>query len=123
MSDNEKNGAWPHTVEAMTLAGCTSRTGIRYWEDAGLLGNVHRTPGGTRRYTNLQLKQARIIATAQFGGFDLKTIKQMLEEYFVDGSVFEALQLRLEDQMRAAVRLSEHLPNPADEKPVLEYDL
>ena len=67
-----------HTMEEMTRAGCTSRRGVRYWEDQGLLGDVERSDGGTRRYTAEQLDRARIIAAAQFGGFDLDMIKKML---------------------------------------------
>lgn len=119
----EKNGAWPHTVEEMCLAGCTSSRGIRWWEDQGLLGTVHRSDGGQRRYSKLQMDQARIIAAASFGGWKLDQIKEMLAEYFVNAEAFQAIQIRLEDQMRACVRLSENLPNPADQKPVLEYDL
>jgi len=58
-------------MEEMTRAGCTSRRGVRYWEDQGLLGDVKRSDGGTRQYTAEQLDRARIIAAAQFGGFDL----------------------------------------------------
>ena len=53
-----------HTVDEMCRAGCTSRRGVRYWEDQDLLGPVARSEGGTRRYTAEQLDKARIIAAA-----------------------------------------------------------
>lgn len=107
-----------HSVEEMTRAGCTSRRGVRHWEDIGLLGEVSRSEGGTRRFTDEQLDKAKVIAAAQFGGWSLEEIKQMLEEWGPE--VYEALLTRLADQTRAAVRLGEQLPKPAG---VQEFDL
>jgi len=108
-----------HSVEEMCIAGCTSRRGVRYWEEQGLLGPVERTEGGTRRFTAAQLDKARIIAAAQFGGWSLDDIKQMLIEWGEE--VHEAITYRLSEQMRAAIRLVEQLPQPPA-KPT-EYDL
>lgn len=110
-----------HSMEEMTRAGCTSRRGVRYWEDQGLLGDVQRSDGGTRQYTAEQLDRARIIAAAQFGGFDLDMIKRMLDDYGPE--VYEALMTRLADQARACVRLGENLPSPARTGQAQEYDL
>jgi len=110
-----------HSMEEMTRAGCTSRRGVRYWEDQGLLGDVKRSDGGTRQYTAEQLDRARIIAAAQFGGFDLDMIKRMLDDYGPE--VYEALMTRLADQARACVRLGENLPSPARTGQAQEYDL
>lgn len=107
-----------HSVEAMTRAGCTSRRGVRHWEDIGLLGEVSRSEGGTRRFTDEQLDKAKVIAAAQFGGWSLEEIKQMLDEWGPE--VYEALLTRLADQTRAAVRLGEQLPKPVG---VQEFDL
>jgi Predicted transcriptional regulators len=70
-----------YAVEDMLRAGCTTRRGIRFWEDQGLLGPVSRSEGGTRRFTEEQLEKAKIIAAAQFGGWSLEEIKQMLVEW------------------------------------------
>lgn len=110
-----------HTVEEMCRAGCTSRRGVRHWEDLGLLGPVARSNGNTRRYTAEQLAKAKIIAAAQFGGFGLETVKQMLIEWGPE--VYEALCVRLSDQMRACIRLIEELPTPPGESKAVEYDL
>lgn len=117
-----------HSIDEMMRAGCTSARGIRHWEELELLGEVARSDGGThRRYTDEQLNLARIIAAAQFGGFPLDQIKEMIAVY--DGEVFEAILTRLADQTRAAVRLGENLPKPVDYvipgEPVekQEYDL
>ncbi len=115
-----------HSMDDMTRAGCTSRRGIRHWEDLGLLGLVGRSAGDTRQYTNEQLDRARIIAAAQFGGWPLDEIKEMLDEYHAGVEVYDALTIRLSDQMRAAVRLVEALPVPLAARPkpaVVEYDL
>ena len=103
----------------MQRAGCTTRRGVRYWEEQGLLGEVKRSNGNTRQYSAEQLDRAKIIAAAQFGGFDLDTVKQMLDEY--GSEVREALLTRLADQARACVRLGENLPAVA--ATVQEYDL
>ena len=111
-----------HSVEEMCIAGCTSRRGVRYWEDQGLLGTVERSEGGTRRFTPEQLDKARIIAAAQFGGWSLDEIKQMLVEWGPE--VREALLTRLADQVRAAARLGEQLPQlPASGLAKDEFDL
>lgn len=100
-----------HSIDEMCRAGCTSRRGVRYWEEQGLLGEVGRTPGDHRIYTPEQLDLAKIIAAAQFGGFDLEMIGQMVVQY--DAGVHDALLTRLEDQVRAASRLAQNLPKPA----------
>lgn len=110
-----------HTVDDMTRAGCTSRRGVRYWEEQGLLGEVERSEGGTRRYTSEQMDKARIIAAAQFGGWSLEEIKQMLIEWGPE--VAEAIVTRLADQARAAARLVEQLPRPPAASTGKEYDL
>lgn len=110
-----------HSVDEMCRAGCTSRRGVRYWEDQELLGEVARSEGGTRRYTAEQLDKAKIIAAAQFGGWSLDEIRQMLIEWGPE--VYEALLTRLADQARAAARLGEQLPKPPGENTALEFDL
>lgn len=113
-----------HSVEDMTRAGCTTRRGVRFWEDQGLLGEVARSGGGTRQYTPAQLDKAKVIAAAQFGGFDLETIGKMLVEYDTSMDVYDALTTRLSDQIRAAARLAESLPTPIAGRPATqEYDL
>jgi DNA-binding transcriptional MerR regulator len=110
-----------HAIDTMMKAGCTTARGIRHWEDEGMLGTVERSTGGDRRYTDEQLDRAKIIAAAQFGGWSLDKIKEMLLSY--DTEVYEALLTRLADQARACVRLGDQLPRPPAEKPGVEYDL
>lgn len=113
-----------HTVDAMCKAGGTTRRGVRFWEEQGLLGEVARSSGDTRQFTDDQLDRARIIAAAQFGGWKLETIKEMLEIYHVDPEIYEALLQRLFDQARASARLMEDLPKPlALREKTREYDL
>lgn len=102
----------PHSIDDMARAGCTTSRGIRFWEEQELLGEVARSQGDTRRFTDEQIRRARIIAAAQFGGFSLSQIQEMIEEY--DNDVYSAIVTRLGDQMRAAARLAEDLPRPAD---------
>lgn len=109
-----------HSMDEMCKAGCTSRRGVRFWEEQELLGAVERSEGGTRRYTEEQIKRASIIAAAQFGGWKLDEIRQMVDGY--DREVFEALLTRLEDQVKAAARLAALIPKPED-TPAVEYDL
>lgn len=108
-----------HSMDAMMRAGCATRRAIRFWEDEGLLGSVARSAGDTRQYTDEQIETAKIIAAGQFGGFDLATIKEMLNGY--DAEAYEALMQRLLDQARAAIRLQENLPRPKSVP--MEYDL
>lgn len=110
-----------HSVDEMVRAGCTTRRGVRFWEEKGLLGPVERSDGDTRRYTSEQLDKARIIAAAQFGNFSLDVIKQMLIEWGPE--VHEAICIRLSDQVRAGVRLMEELPSPPAASNAQEFDL
>lgn len=111
-----------YSVEQMCAAGCTSRRGIRFWEEQGLLGEVERSGGNQRRFTEEQLKFARIIAAAQFGGFTLEEIKAMLPVY--DMEVFEAITHKLARVVNTAMTLTEQLPAPAGAaQPVQEFDL
>lgn len=110
-----------YSPDEMLRAGCTTHRGLRHWEDVGLLGPVARSEGGTRRYTAEQLDKARIIAAAQFGGWSLDEIRQMLIEWGPE--VYEALLTRLADQARAAARLGEQLPKPPAASTAQEYDL
>lgn len=113
-----------HTMDEMCRAGGTTRRGVRHWEDIGLLGPVTRTSGDTRQFTPEQLDRARIIAAASFGGWKLEEIKEMLETYHVEPEIYEALTIRLSDQIRAAARLAEQLPVPLISKATKqEYDL
>jgi DNA-binding transcriptional MerR regulator len=108
-----------HSVDEMTRAGCTTRRGVRFWEEKGLLGPVERSEGDTRRYTAEQLDRARIIAAAQFGGWSLEEIAIMLDEWGPEAH--QAILIRLADQAMAAARLGESLPRP--KMPAPEYDL
>lgn len=110
-----------HSVDEMCRAGCTSRRGVRFWEEKGLLGEVQRSDGDTRRYTDEQVNRAKIIAAAQFGGWSLEEIAQMLIEYGPE--VHEAILTRLADQAMAAARLGEQLPKPPEKSAAKEYDL
>jgi DNA-binding transcriptional MerR regulator len=105
----------------MARAGCTTARGIRFWEEKGLLGTVERSSGGIRKFTPEQIDKAKIIAAAQFGGWTIEEIGQMLIEWGPEA--YEAILTRLSDQMRAAARLGENLPKPAGESTALEFDL
>lgn len=110
-----------HTMDEMCKAGCTSRRGIRHWEDEGLLGIVERSDGGTRRYTDEQLDKAKIIAAAQFGSWSLDDIKEMLIEWGPEAH--EAILTRLGHQAALASRLFRELPKPPSMSNAVEYDL
>lgn len=117
-----------YSVDQMCQAGCTSRRGVRFWEEQGLLGPVARSEGNQRRFTEEQVKRARIIAAAQFGGFTLEEIGRMLEAY--DMEVFEAITHKLARVVNTAMMLTEQLPAPITLEtavpaavPVQEFDL
>lgn len=110
-----------HSVDDMVRAGCTTRRGVRFWEEKGLLGPVERSDGDTRRYTAEQLDRAKIIAAAQFGGWSLEEIALMLVEW--GPGVHEAILTRLADQAMAAARLAMDLPPAPGTSKAVEYDL
>lgn len=110
-----------HSVDDMVRAGCTSRRGVRFWEEKGLLGPVERTAGDTRRYTDEQLNKAKIIAAAQFGGWSLEEISRMLVEWGPE--THEAILTRLAMQITVGQRLFRELPTPPGVGAMVEYDL
>lgn len=113
-----------HSMDAMTRAGCASRRAVRLWEEMGLLGEVPRSAGDTRQFTDEHLDRAKIIAAAQFGGWPLDQIRAMLVVYDADMEVYDAITTRLADQMRAAARLAEALPRPLSVRmEAQEFDL
>lgn len=99
-----------YTVEDMCKAGCTTRRGVRFWEEQGLLGEVERTAGNQRRFSPDQLNRAKIIAAAQFGGWKLDEIKEMVGNFDVEAS--SAIIIRLSNQAKVAAMLAEALPPP-----------
>jgi DNA-binding transcriptional MerR regulator len=105
----------------MCRAACTTRRGVKYYEEEGLFGPVEKSTGGTRRFTPEQLNRGKIIAAGKFGGWSLDEIKAMIEEWGPE--VHEALTTRLADQAAAAARLIEALPVPPSKPVVTEYDL
>jgi len=107
-----------YSVNDMCVAGCTSRRGIRFWEDQELLGTVNRSAGGTRQYTQDQLDRAKIIAAAQFGGWSLEKCKEMIAEWGPETRT--ALIERLAAQAKAALKLAENLPKCEN---LIEHDL
>lgn len=108
-----------YSMDDMCRAGCTTRRGIRHWETLGLLGEVSRSDGNTRKFTSDQIDRAKIIAAASFGGWSLNEIGEMLAEWGPE--VYEAICTRLSDQMRASIRLVENLPHPKQSN--MEFDL
>jgi MerR family redox-sensitive transcriptional activator SoxR len=100
-----------YSIEEMAKAGCTTPRGVRFWEEQGLLGSVERTEGNQRRFTQEQLDRARIIAAAQFGGWPLAEIGEIVASYS-DGARQKVID-RLAAQAEAAARLAEQLPVPS----------
>jgi DNA-binding transcriptional MerR regulator len=107
-----------YSVNDMCVAGCTTRRGIRFWEEQELLGVVERSVKGTRRYSQDQIDRAQIIAAAQFGGWSLEKTKEMIAEWGPETRT--ALIERLAAQAKAALKLAESLPKCEN---LIEHDL
>lgn len=101
-----------YSIDDMCKAGCTSPRGVRWWEEQGLLGPVDRTSGNQRRYTEEQMRRARIISAAQYCSFTLAEIAEMIGAY--DLSVYQALQVKLASVANTALTLGEGLPMPGN---------
>jgi len=101
-----------YSIDDMATAGLTSPRGVRWWEEKGLLGEVARTSGDQRRYTEHQLWRVRIIAAAQYCSFTLAEIKEMLEAYGPEVAL--AIQVKLASVANTALALGEGLPTPGE---------
>jgi len=69
----------------MRIGELAKRTGmatskIRFYESAGLLGDVERKENGFRTYDEQALITLTFIRDAQVAGFDLEAIRKMLPE-------------------------------------------
>lgn len=96
-----------YTMDDMIKAGHVSRRGVRFWEEIGLLGTVERSKGNQRRYTEVQMNMARVIAAAQLAGWQLTEIRALIETYDDDvrASIVQKLARRASDAKRLALAL------------------
>jgi MerR family gold-responsive transcriptional activator of gol and ges genes len=105
-----------YSIAEIAKAGRCSPRAIRYWEDLGLLGEVLRTDGDTRRYTDVQIQKARIISACQFVDWPLSNVEEILNNWtpLRRADVVQALKSYVD----TAQELIEELPQPKQ-----EYDL
>ena len=93
----------------MKIGELAKRTGmatskIRFYESAGLLGDVQRKENGFRSYDEQSLVTLNFIQDAQKAGFDLVAIRNMLPQSQPIPKSERAQQLllkRLEDRVKA----------------------
>lgn len=104
-----------YSIAEMAKAGRCSPRAIRHWEDLELLGEVARTDGDTRRYTDAQIQKAKIISACQFVGWPLNSLKDRLQNWSMENHADVAQALKI--YVVWANELFEDLPQS------LEYDL
>lgn len=93
----------------MKIGELAKRTGmatskIRFYESAGLLGDVQRKENGFRTYDEQSLVTLNFIQDAQKAGFDLVAIRNMLPQSMPIPKSERAQQLllkRLQERVRA----------------------
>lgn len=73
-------GQAPLRIGELAGRSGVARSRIRFYETAGLLAPIERTPSGYRLYGEGAVQALRIIAQAQLGGFTLAEIKSLLPE-------------------------------------------
>ncbi len=76
-----KQGVMMNKLTIGQLAKLTGNTivTIRYYEKLGLLGDIKRSEGGFRIYTESLLPLFHFIKNAKFVGFDLTEVKELID--------------------------------------------
>ena len=67
------------TIADMCAAGRTTKRGVYWWEQQGLLPDVERAGNNYRRYSAEHIRRARIIAACQLCGMKLSDIKDIVD--------------------------------------------
>jgi MerR family transcriptional regulator, copper efflux regulator len=70
-----------YSIAEIAKAGRCSPRAIRHWEALGLLGEVLRTGGDTRRYSDTQIERAKIISSCQFVDWPLSSLRDVLDSW------------------------------------------
>ena len=69
----------PFTIGQLAKTAGVPASTVRYYERQGLLSPNGRSDGNYRVYDGASLRRLRFIRTAQFTGFRLRDIQQLLE--------------------------------------------
>ena len=67
------------TIADMCAAGRTTKRGVYWWEQQGLLPDVERAGNNYRRYSAEHIRRARIIAACQMMNVKIEGIKVRLD--------------------------------------------
>jgi DNA-binding transcriptional MerR regulator len=104
-----------YSIAEIAKAGRCSPRAIRHWEALGLLGEVLRTDGDTRRYSDSQIERAKIISACQLVNWPLSSLKDILDNWTLlkRADVVQALKFYAD----TAQELIQDLPQ------AMEYDL
>ena len=74
-----------HIGELAERVGTTTRT-VRYYEEMGLIKPARRTSGGFRCYAEEQVDRLQMILSLKDMGFDLESIKTILDKRGLHGT-------------------------------------
>lgn len=85
--------------------GLTSHT-LRYYEKEGLLGNISRSKGGERRYTDADLESLALICCLKNTGMSLSDISEFLS---LTRKGDETLEQRCEILKKRQQKVIEHI--------------
>lgn len=102
-------------------SGLSART-VRYYEELGLLPNVHRHSGGRRVYGPDEIERLLFIQRLKALGLSLSEIKQLNAVYSINGST-RAMLKRLDDLLSARLtELDKRIEQLSDlRQEILEY--
>ena len=89
-------------AEAAAISGVSAHT-LRYYERAGLIGDVDRAASGHRRYTEEDLAWIHVLQCLRATGMPIRDIRRYAELVRSSDDNLEA-RLALLQQHRAAVR-------------------
>ncbi|ERI83372.1 MerR family transcriptional regulator [Bifidobacterium bifidum] len=84
---------------------------LRYYEDAGLLTNVGRTPAGQRIYLQCHINRMRTICCFKHAGMSIEDLKRFFAFEADEPEHIDDIVALLEDR-RAAIEAQRRTPKP-----------
>lgn len=108
----------PYTVSEAAKLLNVAPSALRYYDQEGLLPFVERTSGGSRVFTETDLRWLKMISCLKSAGMPIKTIRRYVESAMRGDETLEERLMMIYEQRRSLLAQMEELRRTLD---VVEY--